>query len=290
MPMSQQQPSQPDLSPRDQHLNRVSRGPVAGRLQDKVALVTGVGAGQGREIALLFARAGATLVGCDVDAEGLAVTRELARAEDLTLDLARVDASDFTAVHGWVDAAAARHGGIDILFNNAAAAHAAPFANLTLEQWHDTLRLELDVVFGPAKAVWPHMIARGGGSIINTAAMAGLLGCEVLDGIGQAAHATGKGGVLAFTRQIAAEGACYWIRANAITPGPIWTDAVAVRLTHAPDYGRVFDGAPLMARPGRPLDIAYAGLFLASDEAQFVTGINLVVDGGTSCKIGASFR
>ncbi len=269
---------------------RVSRGDVTGRLAGKVAIVTGVGAGQGREIALLFARAGAVLIGCDIEATGLEQTRACAAVEGLDLDLALVDASNFAAVGDWVAGGAARHGGIDILFNNAASAHAAPFEDMTLEQWHDTLRLELDVVFAPAKAVWPHMIARGSGSIINTAAMAGLLGCEVLDGIGQAAHAAGKGGVLSFTRQLAAEGARHWIRVNAITPGPILTEAVAARLAGAPDYARVFDGAPLLARPGRPLDVAYAGLFLASDESSFITGANLTVDGGTSCKIGASFR
>lgn len=269
---------------------RFSRGDVARRLLGKRAVVTGVGGGQGREVALLFSRAGAIVIGCDINAEGLEVTRRLAEEQALTLDLAQLDASEFDDVHSWIDGAVKRHGGIDILYNNAASAHAAPFEALTLAQWRETLRLELDIVFAPTKAVWQHMIAGGGGSIINIAAMAGLLGCEVMGGIGQAAHAAGKGGVIAFTRQLAAEGAAHWIRANSITPGPILTAAVEARLKEAPEYKRVFDGAPLVKRSGRPADIAYAGLFLASGESQFITGANIVVDGGTSCKIGASFR
>jgi meso-butanediol dehydrogenase / (S,S)-butanediol dehydrogenase / diacetyl reductase len=275
------------VSSDEKHL---SRGNVAGRLSGKVAAITGVGDGQGREIALLFARAGATVVGCDIDHRGLDGTRALAGKSGLTLDLSEVDATHFTAVQSWIDAAAVRHGGIDVLYNNAASAHVAPFADLSFEQWRETLRLELDIVFAPTKAVWRHMIARGGGSIINVGAMAGMRGCEVVGGIGQAAHSAGKGGVIAFTRQLAAEGAPYWIRANSLSPGPVLTPAAQARLDSRPEFKRVFEGATLLARPGRPIDIAYAGLFLASDEAQFVTGVNLPVDGGTSCKLGASFR
>ena len=269
--------------------NRVSRGPVENRLAGKVALISGVGGGQGREVALLFARAGAIVAGCDINADGLSGTEELARKAGVELDLAVVDVADETKVRSWVDGVAARHGGIDILYNNGAGAHFAPFAEMTIEQWHETLRLELDTIFVPSQAAWSHMIARGGGSIINIASISGMRGAEVIGSAGAAAHAAGKGGVIGFTRQLAAEGASHWIRVNSISPGPILTPASEALVDQSPDFRRMFDGMSLLARFGYPTDVAYMGLFLASDESAFVTGANLPVDGGVTAKVGASF-
>jgi meso-butanediol dehydrogenase / (S,S)-butanediol dehydrogenase / diacetyl reductase len=265
---------------------RVSRGPVENRLTGKVVLVTGVGSGQGREVSLLFARAGASVVGCDINPDGLSGTKELTKAAGVDIDLAVVDASDDTKVRSWVEGAAARYGGIDVLYNNGASAHFAPFAEMTLTQWHETLRLELDTVFIPSRAVWQHLITRGGGSIINIASIAGMLGVEVG---GATAHCAGKGGVIAFTRQLAAEGAAHWIRVNSISPGTILTPAVEEVIAISPDFRRVVDGMPLLPRRGYPADIAYTGLFLASDEASYITGANFPVDGGVTAKLGGSF-
>lgn len=264
----------------------ISRGPVAGRLAGKVALVTGAGAGQGREVSLLFARAGAIVVGCDLNAADIDDTREIAAREGLSLDLAVLDAVDPEAITRWVDNAAADHGGIDVLYNNAGAARFAPLAQLSLEDWHFTLKLELDIVFLPTRAAWPHMVARGGGSIINIASIAGMAGAQVVQGAGQAAHATAKSGVIGLTRQMAAEGGEVGIRANAISPGPIVTQASQAVIEGSPDFKRLFDGISVLGRVGKPIDVAYAGLFLASDESAFVTGTNLVVDGGATSRVG----
>jgi NAD(P)-dependent dehydrogenase (short-subunit alcohol dehydrogenase family) len=246
-------------------------------------LITGAGSGQGQEVALLFAQAGATVAGSDINAEGLESTKSLAARAGLTLTTATVDAANEAQVGKWVDDIAARFGGIDILYNNAAHTHFAPFGEMTLEQWRETLRLELDVVFLPARACWRHLVARGGGSIINIASVSGMRGSEL---IGAAAHATGKSGVIGFTRQLALEGAPFWIRSNSISPGPIVTPVTQAMLDASPQFREAFEAWPLLGRSGRPGDVAYAGLFLASDEAAFVTGTNLVVDGGFSCKGG----
>jgi len=265
---------------------RTSFGNVAGRLENKIAVITGAAAGMGREVALLFARAGATVVGCDINQANLATTLELAAGEGLTLDLQIVDITNQAEVVTWVDAAAARYGGVDILYNNGASAQFAPFAELTLKQWQETLQGELDVVFIPSQAVWPHMIARGGGSIINVASVFGMRGCEPVAGMGLATHATGKGGVIGFTNQLAMEGAPHWIRVNSISPGPILTEAPRGAPKRHPDFLRLFEGLPMLNRSGFPPDVAYAGLYLASDEASFITGVNLPVDGGACSKAG----
>lgn len=271
-------------------IGRVSRGDLRGRLAGKVAIVTGVGGGQGREAVRLFAEAGAIVFGSDVDDAGLEGTRQALSQAGLSAELACVDASDPAAVTTWIDAAAARHGGIDILYNNGSATHFAAFEDMTIEQWHATLRYELDVVYVPTKAVWRHMIARGGGSIINIASMSGMVGSEVIAGIGQTAHAAGKGGVIAMTRQLAVEGAPHWIRVNTISPGFIETPGIAALFATVPAMERVARGVTPLPRIGSPADVIYTGIFLASDEAAFITGANLPVDGGVTARAGVSSR
>lgn len=261
----------------------VSRGPVAGRLNSKVAVVTGAGGGQGQAAALLFAQAGATVVASDLNPKGVEATQAIAREQGLNLTISAIDAADEGAVTKWLDDATDTHGGLDILYNNAAHTHFAPFGEMSLHQWRETMRLELDIVFIPTRAIWRHLVARGGGSIINIASVSGMQATEFLGG---AAHATGKSGVIGFTRQIALEGAPHWIRANTISPGPIVTPVTEAILASSDEFARNFNGWPMLARTGRALDVAYAGLFLASDESSFVTGANLTVDGGWSSKGG----
>jgi meso-butanediol dehydrogenase/(S,S)-butanediol dehydrogenase/diacetyl reductase len=268
--------------------HRLSRGPVEGRLAGKIAVITGAGGGQGREVALLFAKAGASVIGCGRSAEGLAATRVLAEEAGLTIDLACVDVSDEASVTTWIDGATERHGGIDILYNNAASVRFAPFAEMTAEQWHYTLRNELDTVFFPSRAVWRHMTMRGGGSIVNVASVAGMRGMEVVENAGATAHAAGKGGVLGFSRQLATEGAAHWIRVNAIAPGPIATPGVEAVVAASPEFKEFLEGITLLKRFGQSVDVAYMALFLASDESAFVTGAEFVVDGGAASRMGVS--
>ncbi|QUT07821.1 SDR family oxidoreductase [Sphingobium phenoxybenzoativorans] len=263
--------------------DRTSNGPVAGRLAGKIAVVTGAGGGQGQAAAILFAQAGAIVVASDLNQAGVEATTRIARERGLQIYMSAVDAADEASVGPWIDDAAKAHGGLDILYNNAANTHFAPFGEMTLHQWRETMRLELDIVFIPSRAIWRHLVARGGGAIINIASVSGMRATEF---IGAAAHATGKSGVIGFTRQLALEGAPHWIRANSISPGPIVAPPTEAMLAQSEEFAKNFNGWPMMSRTGRPLDIAYAGLFLASDEASFITGANLAVDGGWSTKGG----
>lgn len=266
----------------DEH--RVSRGVCNGRLDGKVALITGAGGGQGHVVALKFAEAGAHVFASDINAETLAITAQAAAAHGLSITTSVVDASSPEQAQAWVDEAMAAHGRVDVLYNNGAHVHMAPFSEMTVDQWHETIRLELDVIFMPAKAVWPIMTAQQGGSIINIASCAGMLAAE---GIGATAHSAGKGGVIAVTRQLALEGAPHWIRVNCISPGPIIGPHLQTLYDASESFRELFDSSPMLNRHGFPADIAYLGIFLASDESQFITGVNIPVDGGGVNKVGA---
>ena len=262
---------------------RASHGPVAGRLAGKVVAISGTGGGQGQAAALLFARGGATVVGCDRKADGVETTRELAEREGLKLQLSVVeDLSGSEAAKQWIDEAVGRNGHLDVLYNNAASVHFAPVEAMTPELWTQTLKGELDIVFMPTRAAWRYL-ARQGGSIINSASLSGM---RALEHVGAVAHAATKGGVIAMTRQLALEGAPHGIRCNSISPGPIATPATQEALDADPQFKRHFRGWPLLARGGEAGDVAYAALFLASDESAWITGINIAVDGGMSCKTG----
>jgi meso-butanediol dehydrogenase / (S,S)-butanediol dehydrogenase / diacetyl reductase len=258
-------------------MNMSSTG--TGRLAGKVALITGTGGGMGRAAALLFAREGARVAGCDLNAAASAETVELARAAggEMTA-MAPVDLGDPAAAAAWVDKAAATHGGIDVLYNNASAIRMGPIDQLSVEDWHFTLRNELDTVFFVTRAAWPHLIARGGGSIINVSSIAAIRGVEFIE---QNAHSAAKAGCAALTLQFVAEGRGHGIRANTISPGMIHTPATDPLLSDPPEVFRrmVLDRIP-MGRVGQPEDIAKAALFLASDDSEWISGANIVVDGG----------
>jgi meso-butanediol dehydrogenase/(S,S)-butanediol dehydrogenase/diacetyl reductase len=250
------------------------------RLGGKVALITGTAGGQGRAAALLFAAEGATVVGTDVNPDGATETVELVRAAGGSMDSTHpLDLADEDGVHAWVDAAAERHGGIDILYNNAGATRFSPIAETSYADWSFVVRNELDIVFLVTKHAWPHLVARGGGSILLVGSTAGLSGSLTNTRI---AHTATKGGVVAMTKQLAAEGAAHGIRANCISPGMIRTPATEGDLL-APDHPmRTIARSIPLGRIGAPEEVARCALFLASDEASYVTGANLVVDGGWS--------
>lgn len=253
---------------------------MSGRLAGKVALITGTGGGIGRAAALRFAAEGAKVIGCDLDPVGSARTVELVtRAGGTMTAMAPVDLAAADDAAAWVDAAARRHGGVDILFNNASAIRFAPIDQLSVEDWHFTLRNELDTVFFVTRAAWPHLIARGGGSIINMGSIAAMRGVWFTP---QNAHSAAKGGVLALTLQLVAEGGRHGIRANAISPGMTETPATRPLLADPPEAFRAELARIPLGRVGQPEDIANVALFLASAESAWVTGANIVVDGGAS--------
>jgi NAD(P)-dependent dehydrogenase (short-subunit alcohol dehydrogenase family) len=249
------------------------------RLLGKIALVTGIGAGIGKGCALMFASQGATVIGCDINPVSAAQTVEEARAQSLVIEsVAPCDLTDPKAVQALADSTTAKHGGIDILLNAAATAVFKPIEEMSYDEWRFTLTAELDTVFLLCKAAWPHMIASGGGSIINFASANAHL---VLEGSPALAHCAGKGGVLAMTRQLALEGAPHNIRANTISPGLIVTDATSPVLEQPGFKENVLRHA-MLKRLGQPEDIAWCATFLASDESSWITAADFSVDGGAT--------
>lgn len=252
-----------------------------GRLAGKVVLLTGIGSGMGQVTAELFASEGATLVGCDLDVAGAARTADRIFAAGYVIDsTAPVDLGDRAQISAWIESAVAAHGRVDVLYNNASKPKFGPFAEQPDEDYTFTIRNELDLVWRACQLAWPHLTASRG-AIVNVGSVAGLQGARSLP---QAAHAAAKGAVLALTRQLAAEGVAAGVRVNSVSPGVMGTppilemyDELGARAPVASIVERTIDG-----RPGDPKAVAYAGLYLASDEAAWVTGTNLVVDGGAS--------
>ena len=250
------------------------------RLKQKRVLITGTAGGQGEAAQALFAREGARVSGCDLQEGAAERTAALLREDGLDATGATVDLSDPERARAWVEDSAAALGGIDVLYNNAAGFGFAPFAEMSLELWRHVMHVELDIVFHTTQPAWRHLLD-GGGSIINTASMSGVRGIAPL---GQTAHAAAKGGVIAMTKSLAAEGAEHGIRVNAISPGFVKSPATDAAVD---DAGRAFQmSMHLIRRPGLGDDIAHMAVYLASDESTWVTGQNFSVDGGVT----AGFR
>ena len=254
---------------------------MTGRLSGKVALITGVAGGIGAVAAARFSAEGARVVGCDLDVDGAAATEAAVRAAggEITV-MGGVDLGDADAARGWVDAAAATYDGLDVLYNNASTQRFAALDELTVDEWDFTMRNELDLVYYTVRAAWPHLKATGGGSILNVGSIAAIRGVEFMP---QNAHSTAKGGVIALTLQLVVEGGPHGIRANVISPGLIETPNTAPMLADPPERMRqvVLDRIPL-GRHGQPDDIVSAAVFLSSEEASWISGAHLVIDGGGS--------
>jgi len=259
--------------------NRKGKVKMSGRLNGKVALITGTSGGQGRAAALLFAQEGAKIIGSDLKVEGNQETvRMVQEFGGEMISIEPLDLGDATQVHQLLNLVEKTYGRLDILYNNAGAARFALVTEMPWEDWEFTIRNELHLIFLMVKAAVPLMIKSGGGSIINTASIAGM---RALPGLGNFAHAATKGGILGLTRQLAFELAPHRIRANAIAPGLIETPATEFLLKD-PEAREGMLKKVLLQRFGQPEDIAKAALFLASDDSSYITGIELVVDGGWS--------
>lgn len=247
------------------------------RLEGRVALISGTGGGQGRAAALRFAADGAIIAGCDVNAEGDAETARLVTEAGGVMTSMVCDLGDPDGARSWVEKAVDDHGRIDVLYNNASAARFGSIAELSVEDWRFTIRNELDLVFLTTKYAWSHL-AKQGGVIINVASTAGWQGSR---GNGPVAHNATKGGVVAMTRQMALEGAPNGIRANSISPGFIITPGTRAFVENPAIRAQLTASIP-MGRPGEPEDVVGMAAFLASDEAAFITGADIIIDGGTT--------
>jgi NAD(P)-dependent dehydrogenase (short-subunit alcohol dehydrogenase family) len=246
------------------------------RLTGKVCVITGTGGSMGRAAALAFAREGASVVGCDLDVESAAATVELVRREGGTMDsLQPCRLGSAAECQALVDFAARTYGRIDVLFNNAAMAYFNWLEDISDDEWDRNRRDEVDLVFYLTRAAWPHLKSSHG-VVVNTASLTALMSFKNL---GSLAHTTAKAGIIGMTRQLAMEGRAHGIRANSISPGIIETNQTREQLKD-PEWAKDMLGKTLLGRLGRPEEIASVALFLASGESSYVTGVDIVVDGG----------
>jgi len=246
------------------------------RLAGRTAIVTGSGGSIGRATCLRFAAEGANVVGCDVNpAGGEETVRLVGEAGGTMISVHPADLTDKSVCERVVAAAVERFGGVDILFNNGAMAYFAWIEAMDDETWYKTINQELDLVFLMTRAVWPELV-KSNGNIVNVASLSAWAGIERLPGL---AHAAAKGGVLAMTRELAMEGRKHGIRANSVSPGTIDTNQTRFILED-PEWTRVQVGRAMLNRMGQPEEVASVVAFLASDDASYVTGADIAVDGG----------
>ena len=247
------------------------------RLDGKVTVITGAGSGIGRVAASVFAAEGAKVVVADVVAGDAASAVDETVGAGGTATAVTVDVSKETEVAAMVAAAVDTYGGLHVLFNNAGIFPDDDGGVLDTppETWQRVMEVNLKGVWLGCRAAVPAMLESGGGSIVNVASFVALMGAATA----QIAYTASKGGVLAMTRELAVEYARKGIRANSICPGPIETPLLAELLSDPARRQRRLVHIPI-GRFGRPEEVAKAALFLASDDASFVTGSALVVDGG----------
>ena len=267
---------------------------MAARFEGKVAVVTGGNSGIGAATAEMFARDGARVVAmARREAEGEAVVTAIRQAGGEATFIP-CDVADADAVTRAVSQAVDAYGRIDILFNNAGGGSGAQFPNEPTEEWQRVVSVNLTGTFLVSRAFWPHLVAAGGGAVVNMSSLAAQRGFSprMQDEFGttSASYYAAKAGVDALTRYMAGVGGRHNIRVNCVRPGQILTPGATVGGVGDREGGhhvfeKMFEFAQILKGPGRPDDVANLVLFLASEAARFLTGEIINVDGGVAAKL-----
>lgn len=258
-------------------------------LEGKIALIVGAGCiaegvGNGRATAITFAREGATAVCADIDERSANETAQMIRDEGLDATAVGMDVTDLTEVEQVVAGVIGEHGRIDVLDNNVGIASVGGVTDLDPDEWERVFRINLTGAFNTMRHVIPHMVAAGGGSVVNISSVAGIR----WSGVPYASYYASKAALNHLTRTTAVEFAPQGVRVNAVLPGLMKTPMVANVAGLAAAYTsddveemwRTRDRQVPMGHMGDAWDVANAALYLASDRAKYVTGLELIVDGG----------
>ncbi len=248
-----------------------------GRLAGRVAVITGGASGIGKATAELFVKEGAKVVIGDLATSAGAKVAEKMGAVFFPTDVSKSDDVD-----ALVKTATGKYGRLDVMFNNAGIGIGSPLLGTTAEDYYRTIRIDLDGVYWGLQAAGKVMVAAGRGAIVNTASVAGLIGST-----GLSAYNAAKHGVVGLTRNAALEFAPFGVRVNCICPGVIETPLVMDNFAVVEGARKMLDAMHPLGRMGQPQEVAKAVLFLASDDASFVTGHALAVDGGMMAGLGA---
>ena len=264
---------------------------MAARLKDKVALVTGAGSigsgwGNGKAAAVLYAREGARVLAADLNIDAAEETRSIIAAEGGDCTAFRADVTDATQVAAMLAACVEAYGRIDVLHNNVGIPHVGGPEETTEEDWDKLFAVNAKSMYLTCRACLPQMVAQNSGAIVNISSVASLR----YVGFPSAAYSAAKAAVNQLTQNIAVQYAGQGIRANCVLPGLMHTPQIERYITagyqgDAEQMIRERDAMVPMGYMGNAWDVAHAALFLASDEAKYITGTQLIVDGGLSCKM-----